>query len=57
MQQILAGVKSWATFQEIAATLGPKGKGDLFELLTKHYLLINPTYTAQLSDVWMRPMT
>ena len=30
-----------------------KGKGDLFELLTKHYLLLNPTYNTTLSDVWL----
>ena len=53
MQKILASVKSWAVFQKIAATLGPKGKGDLFELLTKHYLLLNPTYNTNLSDVWL----
>ena len=53
MHQILAGVKNWAGFQEIAATLGPKDKGDLFELLTKHFLLLNPTYNTNLSDVWL----
>ena len=42
MQQILAEVESWAGFQKIAATLGPKAKGDLFELLTKHYLISTP---------------
>ena len=34
-------------------TLGARGKGDLFELLTKHYLLLNPTYNTTLSDVWL----
>jgi hypothetical protein len=53
MKQVLAGVKSWAAFQKIAATLGPQGKGDLFELLTKHFLLLNPTYNTTLSDVWL----
>ena len=53
MQQTLAGVRSWPIFQEIAATLGARGKGDLFELLTKHYLLLNPTYNTTLSDVWL----
>ena len=53
MKQVLAGVKSWAAFQKIAATLGPQGKGDIFELLTKHFLLLNPTYNTTLSDVWL----
>ena len=53
MHQILAGVKNWAGFQEIAATLGPKDKGDLFELLTKHFLLLNPTYNTNVSVVWL----
>lgn len=53
MQHLLADVKSWAVFQQIAATLGPRSKGDLFELLTKHYLLFSPTYNTTLSDVWL----
>lgn len=53
MQHLLADVKSWAVFQQIVATLGPRSKGDLFELLTKHYLLFSPTYNTTLSDVWL----
>ena len=31
----------------------PKQQGDLFELLTKHYLLLRPQYRTKLSDVWL----
>src|SRR5262245_22590251 len=53
MQQQLAGIKSWEDFQKIAATVGPKAKGDLFEFITKHFLLLNPTYSTSLTDVWL----
>jgi hypothetical protein len=36
-----------------AAALGPKRQGDLFELLTKYYLLLKREYRTKLSDVWL----
>ncbi len=30
-----------------------KEKGDIFELLTKYYLLINPIYKTKLKEVWL----
>jgi predicted helicase len=53
LEQILAGVKNWAQFETAAAALGPKQQGDLFELLTKHYLRLSPVYRTELSDVWL----
>ena len=50
---ILAGLKDWVQFETAAAALGPKPQGDLFELLTKYYLLLKPEYRTKLSDVWL----
>ena len=53
LEQILAKVNNWAQFEQAAAALGPKQQGDLFELLTKHYLRLSPVYRTVLSHVWL----
>jgi predicted helicase len=53
LERVLAGLKHRAHFEEAAAALGPKQRGDLFELLTKHYLLLQPEYRTELFDVWL----
>jgi predicted helicase len=50
---MLACIKNWAEFEALANAQSDKGKGDLFELLTKYYLLLHPTYRTELSDVWL----
>ena len=40
LEGILAGLEDWAQFKAAAARLADKQRGDLFELLTKHYLLL-----------------
>lgn len=52
-KQQLVKVKNWSDFEVLASTLRQKEKGDLFELLTKYYLLLDPTYATELSDVWL----
>jgi superfamily II DNA or RNA helicase len=53
LEHVLASQTSWAEFETTAATLGSKQQGDLFELLTKYYLLLKPEYRTKLSDVWL----
>jgi predicted helicase len=53
LEHVLVRLKDWEQFEAVAGSLDPKGQGDLFELLTKHYLLINPAYRTVLSDVWL----
>ncbi len=52
-QSILAKSKSWKSFKSLLKPLSNKQKGDAFELLTKYYLQLHPTYVTQLKDVWL----
>lgn len=53
MKHKLAGVRNWQEFESLAFTLSAKERGDLFELLTKYYLLLDPKYRAEFGDVWL----
>ena len=53
LEGILSGLRDWSQFEAAAAALGPKQQGDLFELLTKYYLLLKPEYRTELSAVWL----
>jgi superfamily II DNA or RNA helicase len=52
-QTILAKSKNWKSFKAYLKPLSTKQKGDAFELLTKHYLQLHPTYMTQLQNVWL----
>jgi superfamily II DNA or RNA helicase len=52
-QSIFHKVKSWKSFKSQLKTLSSKQKGDAFELLTKYYLQLHPTYITQIKDVWL----
>jgi predicted helicase len=52
-QRILAKSKSWKSFKSLLKPLSNKEKGDAFELLTKYYLKLHPTYLTQLEHVWL----
>src|SRR3954454_19652203 len=49
----LAQSKTWADFHSRLASLSTKEKGDAFELLTRAYLELDPTYAAKLQHVWL----
>lgn len=53
MENIL-NIRSWNELkQNILNNSTKKEKGDIFELLTKYYLLINPIYKTKLKEVWL----
>ncbi len=49
----LTQIRSWADFVSLAGSVSAKERGDLFELLTKYYLLLDPKYKTQLAHVWL----
>ena len=49
----LKGCRSWGDLQQRWSPLSRKQKGDLFEQLTKHYLLLEPEYASKLKSVWL----
>jgi superfamily II DNA or RNA helicase len=49
----LKGCRSWADLQRHWSPLTKKQKGNLFEQLTKHYLLLEPEYASKLKSVWL----
>ena len=53
LAQTLKGCRSWADLQRRWRPLTKKQKGDLFEQLTKHYLLLEPEYASKLKSVWL----
>ena len=53
MNQKLAEVRNWQEFEALATTVSAKERGDLFELLTKYYLLLDPKYRTEFSNVWL----
>jgi superfamily II DNA or RNA helicase len=52
-QTILTKSKNWKSFKLLLKPLSNKQKGDTFELLTKYYLQLHPTYVTQLKHVWL----
>lgn len=49
-------IKSVDSWQQLALKLNKadnKTKGDVFELITQHYLLSDPKYTTKLKSVWL----
>ena len=51
--QTLKGCRSWSDLQRRWRPLANKQKGDLFEELTKNYLLLEPEYASKLKSVWL----
>lgn len=50
----LKKIKSWYEMKSfIDSQENTKAKGNIFEALTKYYLLLNPIYKTQLENVWM----
>lgn len=53
LAQTLKGCRSWADLQRRWRLLTKKQKGNLFEELTKYYLLLEPEYASKLKSVWL----
>ena len=53
LAQTLKGCRSWGDLQRRWRPLTKKQKGDLFEDLTKYYLLLEPEYATKLKSVWL----
>src|SRR5436305_14565381 len=53
IENILSQSHSWSEFHSRLASLGTKEKGDAFELLTKLFLELDPTYATKLRHVWL----
>ena len=53
----LNNILRYKTYGELKQTFlnnsTKKEKGDIFELITKYYLLINPIYKTKLKKVWL----
>jgi predicted helicase len=43
---------NWDDFRALANGLSEKRKGDSFEILSKYFLQLHPTYASQLRSVW-----
>ena len=50
---VLKESNHWESFKSHLGPLSKKQKGDAFELLTKYYLRLHPTYTTQLEHIWL----
>jgi predicted helicase len=53
MEKHLEGVKNWSEFTTLAESLSAKGRGDLFELLTKCYLRLDSKYASEFVNIWL----
>ena len=58
MQNLLNKIKTYKNWKDLKLNLldtspNTKQKGDIFELLTKYYLLIHPIYRTKLKEVWL----
>ncbi|WP_345980095.1 DEAD/DEAH box helicase family protein [Sulfurimonas sp. HSL3-2] len=57
MKRIIKKISEYKSWQELKLklidTLGKKEKGDVFELITKYFLLIDPVYQTKLKNVWL----
>jgi predicted helicase len=52
--KMLSEINSWDDFFSYANTLTEKGKGDIFEYLTKLILTTRPEYSLMLKNVWIQ---
>ena len=55
--EVIASSNSWAEFNAKLGELGTAGdhskdKGNAFEVLTKLYLLTNPTHSLKIKHIW-----
>jgi superfamily II DNA or RNA helicase len=50
---IFSKSKDWKSFSFQLEQLDNKDKGDIFELVTKEYLLSDPVYSTKLRSVWL----
>ena len=50
--QLLRRCGSWIEFRSCVSPLSAKEKGTCFEVLTKHFLELDPKYATQLARVW-----
>lgn len=58
MTNLLKKIKTYKNWQDlkhnfIDSSSNTKQKGDIFELVTKYYLLIHPIYKTKLENVWL----
>jgi superfamily II DNA or RNA helicase len=53
VKEVLLKCNSWQDFVSELAPLQKKQKGDYFEILTKLFLKLHPTYATKLSHVWL----
>jgi len=49
----LKGCRSWDDLKRSWFRLSKKQKGNLFEELVKHYLLLEPEYSSKIAKVWL----
>ena len=50
---ILKESNCWESFKSHLGPLSKKQKGDAFELLSRYYLQLHPSYKTQLINVWL----
>jgi superfamily II DNA or RNA helicase len=53
-KSIISKVNSWKDFKNTLLPLSKLEKGNAFEELTKYFLLVNPTYSNKLKNVWLQ---
>ena len=58
MNKLLNQIRKYKSWQELKSQLidqtsNTKTKGDIFELITKYYLLTEPIYQTQIKNVWI----
>ena len=53
LSSVTAGCSSWSDLTAKWARYSEKEKGDLFEELTKAYLILEPKYACKLKHVWL----
>ena len=51
-RSVLAKAKNWISLKRSLEPLDKKQEGDVFEELTKCFLLIDPKYRTKLKNVW-----
>jgi len=49
----LENINSWEEFLGTAKSVSLKERGDMFEVLTKYFLQIDPIYSTQIADIWL----
>ena len=53
IREIIRKIKNWDDFKSKLKFATAKEKGDAFELLTKYFLKLDPTYVTKLKHVWL----